>query len=148
MSLAVGVSIDGVRIPLSRTRVAEIARSVLRSERVRDALLSITFVTNRSIRAMNREHLGRDGLTDVIAFGFRQGGRGAAIVGDIYVAPDIARRSARSNKVSLREELTRLVVHGLLHVLGYEHPEDDRRMRSAMWKKQERLVRAVGSRRV
>lgn len=148
MSLAVGVSLDGVRIPLSRTRVVDIARSVLRSEQVRDAMLSITFVTNRSIRAMNREHLNRDGLTDVIAFGFRQGGRGAAIVGDIYVAPDVARLSARSNGVPFREELTRLVVHGLLHVLGHDHPEDDRRTRSAMWKKQERLVRAAESRRV
>jgi probable rRNA maturation factor len=144
MSLAVGVSLDGVRIPLSRARVAEIARSVLRSERVRDALLSITFVTNRAIRAMNREHLNRNGLTDVIAFGFRQGGRAAALVGDIYIAPEVARQSARSNGVPLREELTRLVVHGLLHVLGHDHPEDDRRTRSAMWKTQERLVRAVG----
>jgi probable rRNA maturation factor len=147
MSLAVGVSLDGVRIPVSRERVADIARSVLRSERVRDAMLSITFVTNRSIRAMNREHLNRDGLTDVIAFGFRHGGRVAAIVGDVYVAPDVARDSARSNGVSFREELTRLVVHGILHVLGHDHPDDANRIRSAMWKKQERLVRAVQSRR-
>jgi probable rRNA maturation factor len=110
-------------------------------------MLSITFVTNRSIRAMNREHLKRDGLTDVIAFGFRQGGRGAAIVGDVYVAPEVARLSARSHGVTLREELARLVIHGVLHVLGHDHPEDDRRVRSAMWKKQERLVRALASRR-
>jgi probable rRNA maturation factor len=93
---------------------------------------------------MNHEHLNRNGLTDVIAFGFRQGGRAAALVGDIYIAPEVARQSARSNGVPLREELTRLVVHGLLHVLGHDHPEDDRRTRSAMWKTQERLVRAVG----
>jgi probable rRNA maturation factor len=146
MSLAVGVSLDGVRIPMSRDRVAEIARSVLRSERVRDAMLSITFVTNRSIRAMNREHLNRDGLTDVIAFGFRQGGRETAIVGDVYIAADVARASARSNGVMVRQELTRLVVHGILHVLGHDHPESDRRVRSAMWTKQERLVRALESR--
>jgi probable rRNA maturation factor len=146
MSLAVGVSLDGVRIPLSRARVMAIARSVLRSERIRDALLSITFVTNRSIRAMNREHLKRDALTDVIAFGFRHGGRNAAIVGDVYVAPDVARASARANGVTLRQELTRLVVHGVLHVLGHDHPEDDRRTRSPMWRTQERIVRALESR--
>jgi probable rRNA maturation factor len=146
MSLAVGVSLDGVRIPMSRDRVAAIARSVLRSERVRDAMLSITFVTNRSIRAMNREHLKRDGLTDVIAFGFRQGGRETAIVGDVYIAPEVARESARSNGLSVRQELIRLVVHGILHVLGHDHPETDRREGSAMWKKQERLVRALESR--
>jgi probable rRNA maturation factor len=146
MSLAVGVSLDGVRIPMSRDRVAEIARSVLRSERVLDAMLSITFVTNRSIRAMNRQHLKRDDLTDVIAFGFRQSGPATGIVGDVYIAPDVARASARSNRVTLRQELTRLVVHGTLHVLGHDHPESDDRERSAMWTKQERLVRALESR--
>jgi probable rRNA maturation factor len=146
MSLAVGVSLDGVRIPMSRDRVAEITRSVLRSERVRDAMLSITFVTNRSIRAMNRQHLKRDGLTDVIAFGFRQGGRETGIVGDVYIAPEVARASARANRVSVRQELTRLIVHGILHVLGHDHPETDRRERSAMWKRQERLVRSFDSR--
>ena len=43
---------------------------------------------------MNREHLKRDGFTDVIAFGFRQGSPGSAIVGDVYIAPDVARVSA------------------------------------------------------
>jgi probable rRNA maturation factor len=62
------------------------------------------------------------------------------VVGDVYIAPDVARASARENGISVREELARLVVHGTLHVLGYDHPEDDTRTRSAMWKRQERLV--------
>ena len=140
MSALVAVAANGVRVPLSRSRAAEIARGVLRSERVADAMLSITFVTNRAIRAMNRQHLRRDRLTDVIAFGFRRAGRGAPIIGDVYIAPDVARVSAATNRVSLREELARLVVHGTLHVLGHDHPETGARTRSAMWKKQERLV--------
>ena len=146
MSLAVGVSLDGVRIPMSRDRVADIARAVLRSEKVRDAMVSVAFVGNAAIRAMNRAHLGRNGITDVISFGFRQGGRSTAIVGDVYIAPDVARASARANGIALKEELTRLVVHGVLHVLGHDHPEDDSRVRSAMWRKQERLVQRLESR--
>lgn len=145
MTVVVGVSLDGVRIPMSRDRVGAIARSVLQSERVRDALLSVTFVTNRAIRAMNREHLGRDALTDVIAFGFRQDGVRTPMVGDVYIAPDVARASARAHGVSIREEVARLVVHGSLHALGYDHPEGDGRMRSPMWEKQERLVRRLES---
>jgi probable rRNA maturation factor len=147
MSAAVGVSTDGVRIPLSRQRVGEVARSVLRAERVRDAMLSIAFVSNRRIRALNRKHLRRDGVTDVIAFGFRRPSRTAPIVGDVYIAADVARVSARSNGVTLREEIVRLVVHGTLHVLGYDHPETDARTRSSMWKKQERLVKRLAGRR-
>jgi probable rRNA maturation factor len=140
MRTAVGVSADGVRIPLSRARVAAIARAVLRSQGVRDALLSVSFVSNRAIRTLNRAYLRREGSTDVIAFGFRRVGKGAPVVGDVYIAPDVARASARANGVTVREELTRLVVHGTLHVLGQEHPETDARVRSPMWRTQERLV--------
>jgi probable rRNA maturation factor len=145
MSVAVGVSADRVRVPISRATVARIARAVLRSERVGTAMLSITFVSGRAIRSMNRAHLKRDRTTDVIAFGFRAPARGAkaVIVGDIYIAPEVARRSARDNGVPVREELARLVVHGTLHVLGYDHPETGDRSHSAMWRKQERLVRRL-----
>lgn len=140
MSTAVGVSADGLRIALSRARVAEIARAVLRSEGVRDAMLSVSFVPNRAMRALNRAHLRRDRVTDVIAFSFRPAGNRAPIVGDVYIAPEVARASASANKVPMREELVRLIVHGTLHVLGHDHPETADRTRSAMWRKQERLV--------
>ena len=143
MSAVVGVSTDGVRLPIKRDRVVSIARAVLRSERVPDALLSVTFVSNAAIRSLNRKLLKRTGLTDVISFGFRRAGRRSPIIGDVYIAPDVARASARTNDVSVREEIVRLVVHGTLHVLGYDHPENDARTRSAMWRKQERLVRRL-----
>lgn len=140
MSAAIGVSLDGVRIPVSRARVADAVRAVLRAERVRDAMISVAFVRTRDIQRMNRTHLRRDRPTDVIAFGFRAAGRGSPVVGDIYIAPDVARESARANGVSVREEIVRLVVHGTLHVLGHDHPETDARTRSPMWRTQERLV--------
>jgi probable rRNA maturation factor len=140
MTLSVDVAVDGVRSPLSRARVADLARAVLRAEGVRDALLSIALVSTPRMRALNRKHLERSGATDVIAFGFAPVGANGPVVGDVYVAPDVARASAHDNGISVREELARLVVHGTLHVLGYDHPEDDARTRSAMWRRQERLV--------
>lgn len=140
MSIAVGVSLDGVRVPVSRARISDTVRAVLRSEQVRDAMISVAFVPRSVIQRMNREHLKRNRATDVIAFGFRRVGRDAPIVGDVYVAPDVARQSARTNGVSIREEIIRLVVHGTLHVLGHDHPDTDARTHSPMWRKQERLV--------
>ncbi len=145
MSVAIGVSVEGPRIPVSRARVASIARAVLRSEKVRDAMVSVTFVDNRAIRALNRRHLRRNRLTDVIAFGFRDTRRGAPVVGDVYIASAVARASAREHAISVREEIARLVVHGTLHVLGYDHPESANRTASAMWRKQERLVARLAS---
>jgi probable rRNA maturation factor len=145
MSLAVDVSSDDVRAPLARARVADIARATLRSERVRNALLSITFVDRRAISRLNRDHLGHSGPTDVISFGFTRATPDDPVIGDIYISPDIARENARAHGTPVREELARLVVHGVLHVLGHDHPEggDVVRARSDMWRKQERIVRRV-----
>jgi probable rRNA maturation factor len=140
MSLGVGVSLDGVRVPVSRARVADAARAVLRAHGQRDAMLSITFVSAAAIRRLNRRHLKRDRLTDVIAFAFRPAGRKAPVVGDIYIAPGVARTAAVERGIPVREEIVRLVVHGTLHVLGHDHPETDARSTSKMWRLQERLV--------
>jgi probable rRNA maturation factor len=142
-ALVVDVAADGVRIPLARARVAAAAREVLHGEGIRNALVSITFVTRARIAALNRKHLGHRGATDVITFGFRRPTPGDPVVGDVYIAPDVARATAQSLGVGVREELTRLVVHGTLHVLGHEHPEEDDRERSPMWVKQEGILRRV-----
>jgi rRNA maturation RNase YbeY len=144
VSRVVEVAVDGVRIPVSRTRVAAVADGVLRAERVRDALLSVAFVTDRRIAALNRTHLGHRGATDVISFGFDPVDASGDVVGDVYIAPGVARRNAQAAGASVREELLRLVVHGVLHVLGHDHPEDESRYRSPMWERQERLLRALG----
>jgi probable rRNA maturation factor len=143
VSLSVDVSLAGTRAPLSRQAVAEIARATMRREGVRNALLSIALVDRRTIARLNRRHLGHAGATDVISFGFERATRRDPVVGDIYIAPEIARANARARGAGARNELTRLVVHGVLHVLGYDHPDGDDRERSPMWRRQERLVRAV-----
>src|SRR5688500_3474831 len=145
MSIAVHVSADGVRLPLARARAGEIARRVLAAEGVRDAIVSVTFLGPRAMAALNRKHLGHRGVTDVISFGFRAAVRDGPVIGDIYIAPDVARANARRHATGIREELARLVVHGVLHVLGYDHADDDSRVASPMWHRQEHLLaRVVG----
>lgn len=141
--LAVEVDADGRRLPLSAARVRALARLVLERERARSALLSVAFVSARRIGTMNRRHLGHRGPTDVITFAMDRAGPGTPLVGDIYIAPDVVRAQARAAGVALREELARVVVHGVLHALGYDHPDDASRLRSPMWRRQERhLARA------
>lgn len=143
MSLNVDVATNGIRVPLAKDAIADAVRSVLRSERVRDALISIALLDRAAIARMNRKHLGHGGPTDVISFGFARATPSDPVVGDIYIAPDVARTNARARGVAVREEMTRLVVHGTLHVLGYDHPEDDAREQSDMWRRQERVVRRL-----
>jgi probable rRNA maturation factor len=100
------------------------------------AEVSLTFVSDDEISLLNQEYLQRTGPTDVIAFCLGD----HPLVGDVYVSVDTARRNAETYGITLEEELTRLVVHGALHVLGHSHPEDDSRHESPMFELQEDLV--------
>ena len=137
--IQIDVAAVGVRVPLSRDRVAELARAVLRAERVRDFQLSIAFVDERAMARLNRQHLGHRGPTDIISFEL-PAAPGTPRSGDVYISPDVARRNAAAHGAGVREEIARLVIHGALHVLGWEHPEDEGRDRSPMWRRQERLL--------
>ena len=139
----ISVSTNGLRTGLGQAAIADAARAALRAERVSNALVSITLLDRRGIARMNKEHLGHTGPTDVISFGFTRATTSDPVIGDIYLCPDVARDNARASGVTIREELTRLVVHGVLHVLGHDHPDSDARMQSEMWKRQERVVRRL-----
>ncbi|MEO8337660.1 MAG: rRNA maturation RNase YbeY [bacterium] len=136
----VQVAREQVGVPVSLARVQRVAESVLRAERVRDADVSVTFVSDRRMAALNWSHLQHRGATDVISFGFAPVAQGAPLTGDIYIAPGVARSNAIAHGAGIREELLRLVVHGMLHVIGYEHPVDNARYESPMWRRQERLL--------
>jgi probable rRNA maturation factor len=145
LPLPVHVAVDGVAAPLGKSRARDIVEGVLRAERVRSALVSVAFVSTRSIATLNRTHLNHRGPTDVISFGFDRPTNSDPVVGDIYIAPDVAKANAKARGVPVREELARLLIHGTLHVLGHEHPEDAGREKSPMWKRQELLLRKLAT---
>ena len=139
--------------PLSRTEAERLARAVLRAEGAPDVVLSVALVGRRRIRTLNRRYFGRDRETDVIALTMpdaRTHGRtagvgpGGFLVGDVYVCVPVGVAQARRFGATPREELRRLVVHGVLHVLGHDHPSGARRALSPMWRRQERLLARLG----
>lgn len=140
---AIHVAVDGIATPLSRIRARRVVEAVLRAEKVRSALVSVAFVSTPAVARLNLKHLGHRGATDVISFGFSRPTAQSPVVGDIYIAPDVARRNAKARRAPIREELARLLVHGTLHVLGYDHPDGAHRETSAMWRRQEQLVRRI-----
>ena len=141
--LAIDISSSVRRLSISRARVREAATAALRAERVKDAMLSITLVGRAAISRLNRRYLGHHGPTDVISFGLGRVGKRGAVIGDIYICADVARENARLQGISGGEEVLRLVVHGTLHVLGYDHPRGSARTASRMWRKQERILARV-----
>jgi probable rRNA maturation factor len=116
-------------------------RAALGAEGVQEAEISITLLDDGGILSLNEEYLGRDNVTDVIAFALHA--PGDPVLGDVYVGFDQAQRQAADLQIPVEEELLRLVIHGTLHVLGYQHPEGEDRARSEMFLKQEELLAAV-----
>jgi probable rRNA maturation factor len=139
----------GILVHLNRTKEWTLPRDLLeaavlevaRRGGVEEGEISLTFVDDQEIQALNMEYLGKDRPTDVIAFALQD--VGAPVLGDIYVGYDQAGRQARELGIELEEELLRLAVHGTLHVLGHEHPEGDERMVSEMFRIQEEVLKAV-----
>lgn len=122
-----------------RTIRAAVAH-VLRGER-RHARVGVTFLGKLQMRQLNAAYLAHDRPTDVIAFSLPQ--PDGTLAGDICVCRYVAARNARQHASSVREELLRLVVHGTLHVLGWDHPTGPTRIRSPMWRRQEKYVAAL-----
>ena len=131
------------RAPLSTARVTALVELTLAAERVTNAVISVTFLNARAMATMHREQLGHAGATDIITFELTRPVADAPVTGDLYICPDVARRNAKSWSVPLRREIARLVIHGTLHSLGLEHPDGEARLKSPMWRAQEKYLRAA-----
>ena len=113
------------------------ARQILRALAVRSEL-SLSLVADPEMHALNRAHRGKDRPTDVLAFAQGEGDGGApeGLLGDVVISVDTARRQARTARHPLGREAERLLVHGLLHLLGYDHERSARE--AARMKRKER----------
>ena len=92
-------------------------KRVLLSAGVQSARVSVVYVDSKYCRRINRLHLKHDYATDVISFPME---KGPVFEGEIYVNLDRARTQAKKYGVSLSEEMARLVIHGTLHLVGYD----------------------------
>lgn len=115
----------------------ECVHIVCRHARRRKAAVSFVLLDDERIRELNRAYLEHDYATDVITFSLGEPG---ALDGEIYIGVDVAVRQAREYGVPVREEVARLAIHGLLHLLGYD--DRDAGSAAAMHQVQERLVAA------
>lgn len=117
------VSMRGRRVPTLAVRLRRSARRVLEALRLPDAELSLLLVSDPVMRTLNRDWRGKDRPTDVLSFAQREGDGGAPgqLLGDVVISVDTARRQAAERGDSLLRESERLLIHGVLHLLGYDH---------------------------
>jgi probable rRNA maturation factor len=123
-----------------------VARRLLEAAGAADASLSLSFVGDVAIRRLNRRHRGLDRATDVLSFSLGAAASGSApaewMLGDVVISLDAAERQAAAYDASLDAELRRLLIHGVLHLLGHDHERP--RQAAAMRAEERRLATAIG----
>ena len=120
-----------------------VARELLRAVDEADSALSISLVNDARIAEINRDHRGKDKPTDVLSFPLQPAPRDPErLLGDVVISIDTARRQAAAYDAPLQRELHRLLIHGLLHILGHDHEEPDER--AEMEAQERRLAHAIG----
>ena len=107
--------------------------------------LSVTVVGDRSIRRINREYLAKDRPTNVISFSQQEGGGGIAtdMLGDVIISADTSAREAEQGGMQPFDRLCFLLLHGILHLCGYDHERSGEEEAVRMEKKEEELFRIL-----
>ena len=117
---------------------------VSKREKIEEAIFNIIFVSDEEIHDINLKYRGVDRVTDVISFALEDGEdikeEGVRVLGDIYIAIDVAYKQAEIYNHSRLREVCFLATHGILHLLGYDHMEEDEE--KIMFDKQKELLDA------
>ena len=109
---------------IARRKLRQTAKAILNALDCPDAELSILIVDDQQITKLNRQFLNRKGPTNVIAFPMQEGQFSEIapnLLGDVVISAETAQQEARNAGLSMEERLNQLLIHGTLHLLGYDH---------------------------
>jgi len=111
-----------------------------------DAEVSVSFVNDGQIRELNHRYLGRDKPTNVLAFSMREGefvSLHPHLLGDVVISTDTAQRQSNRFGLSEAEMVSLLMIHGILHLLGYEHEGTKKGARQMALKQKDLLIKSI-----
>lgn len=144
--MRVSLDVEGGPYPgVRRTEIVRRVRAMIGALQLEKKEVSFVLVDESRIHELNKIYRGKDRPTDVLAFAMQEGELAelaGPVLGDVIVSVPTARKQADERGVAVLDEITMLLAHGLLHLLGWDHatPAEDRRMRAET----ERLCRAAG----
>jgi len=111
-------------LPAAAAKIRRAAEAAVQSEGVREGEIAIALADDPRLRSLNREHRGIDKATNVLSFPAAKTGTGGRALGDIVLAYETLAREAEAEHKPLGDHLMHLVVHGTLHLLGFDHASD------------------------
>ncbi|MBI2883711.1 MAG: rRNA maturation RNase YbeY [Candidatus Methylomirabilis oxyfera] len=122
------------KIRFDTSFLKKVGQTTLARAGVDEAECGLVLVGDRTMARLNRQYRGKSTTTDVLSFPMREGSFASLsphLLGDVVISAETADRQAKAAGRTLRDELTALLIHGILHLLGYDHqmPSEARRMK-------------------
>ena len=127
----------------NRTELTSFARKVLNELQIKASEISFNFVDNPHMQELNYQYRGMDKVTDVLSFTSNEVNpeNGFLILGDVVISVPVALSQAKEMHNPFIREIHLLMIHGILHLLGYDHEEENEKMK--MFSKQQHLMTLV-----
>lgn len=136
------IDLGEARESADATALVDAVKLTLRREGRRSCRISVAIVDDAGIARLHERYLGRPGPTDCLSFDLRDDPESEVVEGEIVVSEEAAGRESRARVTSKQAELTLYVIHGLLHLLGYDDAAPD--AASGMHALEDRLLRELG----
>ena len=134
------------KIKIDKRKIRSTVLKVLKILDCPDKEISISFVDDEYIKQLNKQYLGKDQATNVLSFSLQEGEYGdinPQILGDIIVSVETAQRDALYGKLNIAREIDFLLIHGILHLLGYNHENTTKKESNKMQQKEKELFNKI-----
>lgn len=136
------------KIKIDKRKIRSTTIKLLKHLDCPDKEISLSFVDDKTIQQLNKQYRNKDKPTDVLSFSLREGEFGNInpdVLGDIVISIETAASDASKNSLSLKQEIDFLIIHGLLHLLGYNHENTTKEETKKMQNKQKELFNLLMS---
>ncbi len=144
--MAIQIQSNHNKIRINTRKLRPVISKIMKILDCADKEISINFVDDAKIKQLNKQYLGRDKATNVLSFSLREdeyGDINPQILGDIVISVETAQKDAAYGNLTVDQEIDFLIIHGLLHLLGYDHENTTKKETNKMRKKEKELFNIV-----
>ena len=134
------------KIKIDKRMIRSTVLKILKTLDCADKEISLSFVDDEKIKQLNKQYLGKDKATNVLSFSLLEGEYGninPQILGDVIISVETAQRDALYGKLTVDQEIDFLIIHGILHLLGYNHENTTEKETKKMRQKEKDLFNAI-----
>ena len=136
-------------IKIDKRKIRSAISKILKYLNCADKEVSVTFINDEAIQQLNNQYRNKNKPTDVLSFSLQEGEFGCInpdVLGDVVISVETAQKNAQKNNLSFEQEINFLIIHGLLHLLGFNHENTTKEQTRKMKEKEKELLELLYNR--